>query len=65
MRFGTFLFLVFSKNRLRLSPKPNFHHLTISNGEGGTAEKSDNYFHDGHPPRLCQSSLLTVSALKI
>ena len=29
------------------------------------AEKSDNYFHDAHPPQLCQSSVLTVSALKI
>ena len=34
LSFGTFLFLVFSKTRLSLSPKPNFHHLTISNREG-------------------------------
>ena len=29
------------------------------------AEKSSNYCHDGHPPLLCQSSVLRVSALKI
>ena len=29
------------------------------------AEKSDNYFHDAHAPRLCQNRLLRVSALKV
>ena len=66
LSFGTFLFLVFSITRLSLSPKPNFHHLTISNregdSEGGLLKNSINTFmmtiHHGSAKVVYWESLL-------
>ena len=66
--FELFSFAIFSKSDLTPSRNRTFITLQLERCEGDVREnavKSNNCCRYGHPPLLCQSSVLRVSALKI